>query len=68
MSTKTTKQAAQAMQLAPQVALCQSDPHSFLIELEQLILKGYRLDLEQMVAMIPGCCIATVALPEAATA
>lgn len=65
MSTKTTKQTAQAVQLEPQVSLCQSDPHSFLIELEQLILQGYRLDLEQMVTLIPGCCIASVALPEA---
>lgn len=65
MSTRAKTQTAQAVQLEPQVALCQSDPHSFLIELEQLILQGYRLDLEQMVTLIPGCCIATVALPEA---
>lgn len=68
MSTKTTKQTAQAVQLEPQVSLCQSDPHSFLLKLESLIRAGYRLDLEQMVALHPLCCIATVRLPEAATA
>lgn len=61
MSTKQTKT---AQQLAPVVALCKTDPISFLIELQQLTLSGYRLDLEQMVAMIPGCCVATVRLPE----
>ena len=65
MSTKTTKQ---AVQLAPQVALCHQSAHSFLLELQQLILKGYELDEGQMIALHPLCCIATVRLPEAAPA
>ena len=67
MSGKTTKQTAQAVQLEPQVSLCETDPHSFLLKLESFIRAGYRLDLEQMVTLIPGCCIASVALPDAAT-
>ena len=65
MSAKQTKAAAQ---LAPTVALCQTSPYSFLVELERLIVMGYRLDLEQMVALHPSCCIATVRLPEAGAA
>lgn len=61
-SAKTTKQAAQ---LAPQVALSHQSPHSFLLELERLILAGYRLDEGQMIALHPLCCIATLRLPEA---
>lgn len=68
MSTKTKAQTAQAVQLEPQVSLCETDPHSFLLKLEAFILQGYRLDLQQMVTLIPGCCIASVALPEAVTA
>ena len=64
MSTK--KQTAQ--QLAPQVTLCKTDPISFLTELQSLIVSGYRLDLEQMVALLPTCCFATVRLPEAGIA
>lgn len=66
MSTKTTKQTA--VQLVPQVALCEQSPYAFLVELERLILAGYRLDLGQMIALHPLCCLATVRLPEAATA
>lgn len=64
MSTKSKTTA----QLAPQVALSHQSPHSFLLELERLILAGYRLDLSQQFALHPLCCICTVALPEAATA
>lgn len=60
MSTK--KQSV--VQLAPTVALCQRDAYTFLLELQRLIRAGYELDLEQMVALQPSCCIATVRLPE----
>lgn len=65
MSTAKIKSAAQ---LAPQVALCHQNPHSFLLELERLILAGYRVDEGQMIALHPLCCIATVRLPEAGVA
>lgn len=64
----STKAKQTAVQLAPVVALCETNPHGFLIELERLILSGYRLDLEAMVALHPLCCIATVRLPEAGAA
>lgn len=66
MSTKAKTQAA--VQLAPQVTLCDSNPYTFLLELQRLIATGYRLDLEQMTTLIPNCYTATVTLPEAATA
>lgn len=64
MSGKTK----QTAQLEPRVNLCDSNPYVFLTELERLILAGYRLDLNEMFTMFPGCYTATVALPEAATA
>ena len=63
MSTSTKKQTI--VQLAPTVALCETNPHTFLIELERLIAQGYRIDFSEMLTLIPGCHIATVRLPEA---
>lgn len=62
MSGKSKQTTAQ---LEPRVNLCDGNPYTFLIELQRLILAGYRLDLDQMFAMFPGCYTATVALPEA---
>lgn len=60
MSTK--KQTA--VQLAPQVTLCDSNPYTFLVELQRLVAAGFRLDLEQMFTLIPGCYTASLALPD----
>jgi hypothetical protein len=61
MSTKAKTQAAQP---APQVTLCDSNPYTFLVELQRLIATGFRLDLEQMFTMIPGCYTASLALSD----
>lgn len=60
----STKKAQTAVQLAPRVNLCDSNPYTFLVELQRLIATGYRLDLEQMFTLIPGCYTASLALPE----
>ena len=63
MSTSTKKQTI--VQLAPTVALCETNPHTFLTELEKLVRQGYTIDFNEMLTLIPGCHITTVRLPEA---
>ena len=63
MSSTKTKP-VQAVQLEPRVSLCDSNPHTFLVELERLIGAGYCIDFNEMTTLIPGCHIATLGLPE----
>lgn len=62
MSTKAKTQSI--VQLATQVTLCDSNPYTFLLELQRLVAAGFRLDLGQMFTLIPGCYTASLALPD----
>lgn len=66
MSTKAKTQTA--VQLAPRVTVCESNPHTFLVELEKLIAAGYRIDFQEQATLFMGCHIVTLALPEAGAA
>lgn len=66
MSTKAKTQTA--VQLAPRVNLCDNNPYVFLLEIERLILAGYRLNLNEQFDLLPGCYIATMVLPDQDTA
>lgn len=54
-----------AVKLEPRVMLCEANPHSLMIEVERLLLAGYRLELGADLTMVPGCYIVSLALPEA---
>ena len=61
MSTKTKT----AVQLEPRVILCETNPYTFLVEVEKLILAGYRIDFSSSIDMYVNVFAATLALPEA---
>jgi hypothetical protein len=50
------------------VNLCDNNPYVFLLEIERLILAGYRLNLNEQFDLLPGCYIATMVLPDQDTA
>lgn len=63
MSTKAKPQTA--AQLAPRVILCETNPYTFLVEVERLLIAGYRIDFNEPIDLFMNVFTATLALPEA---